>query len=257
VGLDKFVVDTLPVNQPYEGLLAQAYDVWLPHDADDPDVDTYRRFIERNPGPALELGCGTGRLLVRYAAHGLDVEGVDASADMLAICASHARAAGVEPVLHHADWLALDLRRDYATLYNPAGSFALIPDDADARRALEVWRRHLRPGGQVLISMAVPPADRKANYEWRLRRSATRASDGVTFMVQEAYRMDVDAQVQHVLDRHEVWSPTGELTTTFLRRHRLRWWTPEQLERLLGACGYVDVLVHGKPEAFIMEGRAA
>jgi SAM-dependent methyltransferase len=257
VGLDKFVIDTLPVNQPYEGLVAEAYDVWLPHDADDPDVDTYRRFIEQNPGPALELGCGTGRLLVRYAALGLDVEGVDASADMLAICAAHARAAGVEPALHHADWLALDLHRDYSTLYNPAGSFALVADHADARSALEVWRRHLRPRGRLLISMAVPPVDRKANYEWRLRRSATRASDGVTFMVQEAYRMDVDAQLQHVLDRHEVWSPTGELTTTFLRRHRLRWWTPEQLAELLQVCGYVDVRVHGPAEAFIIEGRTA
>ena len=72
MGLDKLVIDTLPVNQPYDGLVAQAYDVWLPHDADDPDVDVYRRLIERNPGAALELGCGTGRLLVRYAALGLD-----------------------------------------------------------------------------------------------------------------------------------------------------------------------------------------
>jgi hypothetical protein len=59
MGLDKFVIDTLPVNQPYDGLVAEAYDVSLPHDADDPDVDTYRRLIERRPGPALELGCGT------------------------------------------------------------------------------------------------------------------------------------------------------------------------------------------------------
>src|SRR5215831_10599804 len=166
MGLDELVIDTLPVNQPYEGLVAEMYDVCLPHDADDPDVDTYRRFIERNPGPALELGCGTGRLLVRYAALGLDVEGVDASADMLAICAAHARAAGLSPTLHHCDWITLDLGRAYSTLYNPAGSFALIADDEDARTALDVWRRHLQPGGQLLISMGEPGADIDANYEW-------------------------------------------------------------------------------------------
>ena len=173
MGLDEFVLDTLPVNQPYDGLVADAYDVWLPHDADDPDVGVYRRFIERNPGSALELGCGTSRLLVRYAALGLDVEGVDASADMLAICASHARAAGVEPALHRADWLTLDLGRDYSTLYNRAGSFALIADD-DARTALEAWRRHLRPGGQLLISMGVPRPDRTPR-----RDDLRRASRGV------------------------------------------------------------------------------
>jgi SAM-dependent methyltransferase len=257
VGLDELVIDTLPVNQPYDGLVAEAYDVWLPHDAGDPDVDVYRRLIERNPGPALELGCGTGRLLVRYAALGLDVEGVDASADMLAICAAHGHAAGVTPTLHHADWLSLDLGREYSTLYNPAGSFALIPDDEDARTALGAWRHHLRPGGQLLVSMGEPAADLDANYEWRLRRSGTRASDGVTFTVDEAVRFDTDAQVEHILNRNEVWSATGELLTTFLRRYRLRWWTRVQFEELLRACDYVDVRSHGTDAAFIVEGHAA
>jgi SAM-dependent methyltransferase len=193
---------------------------------------------------------------VRYAAFGLDVEGVDASADMLAICAGHARAAGVAPALHHCDWLTLDLGRAYTTLYNPAGSFALIADDDDARTALDAWRRHLRPGGRLLISMGVPRVDRKPNYEWRLRRSGTRAGDGVTFTVDEAFRFDSDAQLEHILNRHEVWSPTGELMTTFVRRYRLRWWTRPQFEELLRACDYVDVRTHGTDEAFVVDGRA-
>lgn len=255
MGLDDLVVDTLPVNQPYDGLVAEAYDVWMPPDADDPDAPVYQRFIERNPGPALELGCGTGRLLVRFAAQGLDVEGVDASADMLAICAEHARAAGVAPTLHHADWLALDPGREYATLYNPAGSFALLADDEAAATALDVWRPHLRPGGQLLISMGEPRAGLDANYEWHVRRTGTRASDGVTFSVDEAFRFDSAAQLQHILNRHEVWSPAGELMTTFLRRYRLRWWNRTQFEDLLRACDYVDVRSHGTDEAFIVEGH--
>ena len=113
------------------------------------------------------------------------MEGVDASADMLAICAAHARGGGFEVRLHHADWLALDLDRTYATIYNPAGSFSLIAGDDDARTALRAWRRHLRPGGEIVIPIGVPTADFGANYEWRLRRSATRARDGVTFMVRK------------------------------------------------------------------------
>src|SRR5439155_788473 len=102
----------------------------------DPDVEVYRRWIERGAGPALELGCGNGRLLIGYARAGFDVEGVDSSADMLAICAAHGREAGLDLTLHHADWLALDLGRTYATIYNPAGSFALVAGDEDARTAL-------------------------------------------------------------------------------------------------------------------------
>src|SRR4051795_1843603 len=166
MGLFELVHDTLPVNAPYDGLAAEAYDVWLPPSGDDPDVPIYRRFIERGGGPALELGCGNGRLLVGYAREGFDVEGVDASADMLEICAAHGRAAGPDLALHHADWVTLDLGRTYATIYNPAGSFALITGDEDVRAALEAWREHLSPGGRLVIAMGVATADAGAQFEW-------------------------------------------------------------------------------------------
>lgn len=256
MGLDDLVHDTLPVNQPYAGLAAEAYDVWMPPSGDDPDVGVYRRWIERGAGPALELGCGNGRLLVPLAREGFDVEGVDSSADMLAICAEHGRESGLFLTLHQADWLALDLGRTYATVYNPAGSFALIASDEDARIALAAWRRHVRSGGHLLIAMSVPTADLGAQYEWRVRRSGTRARDGVTFMVHEAIRIDAEAQAEHVLNRHELWSANGELITTYVRRHRLRWWTPEQLESMLYDCGCVDVRSHGDSDAFITSGHA-
>src|SRR5512132_1859813 len=127
--LDDLVRDSLPVNQPYDGLVAQAYDVWLPPDGRYADRDLYRDLVREGDGPALELGCGNGRLLVGYLADGLDVEGVDSSADMLAICRGHAAAAGHEVTLHLADWRSLALGKTYATLYNPASSFSLLDDD--------------------------------------------------------------------------------------------------------------------------------
>src|SRR5262249_42282117 len=125
--LEDLVGDQLPANQPYDGLVAEAYDVWLSPNKDYGDVGLYQHFIEKGAGPALELGCGNGRLLVKYLAAGLDVEGTDASADMLAICATNARAIGCEATLHCADWLTLDLGKQYATVYNPARSFSLVP----------------------------------------------------------------------------------------------------------------------------------
>ena len=89
---DDLVRDALPVNQPYDGLVAEAYDVWLPPDGSYDDRDLFRDLIRAGDGPALELGCGNGRLLVGYLADGLDVEGVDSAADMLAICRASRRA---------------------------------------------------------------------------------------------------------------------------------------------------------------------
>jgi SAM-dependent methyltransferase len=254
--LDDRVRDALPVNEPYDDPVAQAYDCWLPFDADYDDVEPYRAAIERGAGPALELGCGTGRLLLRYAAAGLDVEGIDSSADMLAICEQHAATMKVSVTLHHTDWTNFDLPRHYATIYNPSGSFSLIDDDDRARHALATWMRHLAPGGRLLVAMGVPRAHFDAQWEWHVRRSATRTTDGVTFMVHEALRCDVDAQLQHSLHRHEVWDARGQLVTTFMRRHRLRWWTGEQMERLLIESGAARVRRYGTDDEFIAVGRA-
>jgi len=254
--LDDRVRDTLPVNEPYDDLVAQAYDTWLPHDAEYGDAVHYRTAIERGNGPALELGSGNGRLLLQYRAAGLDVEGIDSSADMLAICERHAAEMGLSITLHHVDWTSFDVEQRYATIYNPSGSFSLIVDDDHARRALATWMRHLAPGGHLLIAMGVPRADFDAQWEWHVRRSATRARDGVTFMVHEALRCDVDAQVCHNLHRHELWDAKGQLITTFMRRHRLRWWTTEQLEAMLLESGAARVRRHGTDDEFIVVATA-
>ena len=55
----------------------------------------------RRPGPR-GLGCGDGDPLLALRAEGLDVEGLDSSADMLDRCRVRADAAGLDVVLHHA-----------------------------------------------------------------------------------------------------------------------------------------------------------
>src|ERR1700687_356150 len=79
-------------------LTAEAYDLWF---GDEPFVDQrfYQRKILEAGGPALEIACGTGRLLIPYLRDGLDVEGLDASAEMLDICRRKAAQLSLTPVL--------------------------------------------------------------------------------------------------------------------------------------------------------------
>ena len=84
---------------PYRGLCASTYDLLVPPDAVG-NVAFFRELIRDAGEPALEIGCGTGRLLLQYAAAGLDVEGVDLSEEMLGICRTKAAALGVDVGLH-------------------------------------------------------------------------------------------------------------------------------------------------------------
>jgi 2-polyprenyl-3-methyl-5-hydroxy-6-metoxy-1,4-benzoquinol methylase len=46
----------------------------------------YKKLIEKSCQPALDLGCGSGRLLLPMLQAGLDVDGCDYSKDILAMC---------------------------------------------------------------------------------------------------------------------------------------------------------------------------
>src|SRR5262245_45113729 len=79
----------------HDEALARRYDDEL---ADCPLLTVDRRFAERHferPGRLIDLGCGTGRLLLPFARRGHWVLGVDLSEEMLQVAAAKARAAGV------------------------------------------------------------------------------------------------------------------------------------------------------------------
>jgi hypothetical protein len=158
--------------------------------------------------------------------------------------------------LHHADWTTLDLGRTFAIVYNPIGSFSLLDDADDARRALIAWRQHVAPGGSLVLAVGGPAAAGDGDWTWRVRRSGTRAADGVTFMVHEAIGPRPEPGVEVNLQRHEVWEPDGSLRTTFVRRHRLRFWSRDQLADLLRDAGFADVSTPGDDAGYLAIGHA-
>ena len=76
----------------YTGIVAEMY---APLKAVSQEAGPYAAFIRETGVPALELGCGDGDPLLALRHLGLDVEGVDSSADMLARCRQRAREQGV------------------------------------------------------------------------------------------------------------------------------------------------------------------
>src|SRR5262249_25663499 len=105
----------------YRGLAAECYDLWF---GDEPfwDQAFFHGRIRDNGGVAMEIACGTGRLLVPFLREGLAVEGVDASEEMLAICRAKAARVGLTPTLYHQLMQDLDLTPRYRTVFIPACS---------------------------------------------------------------------------------------------------------------------------------------
>ena len=164
-------------GQPSDAsLLAEIYD--LEHDAIDEDLAFYREIARLHPGPAIDLGCGSGRLFGPLLDGGATrVVGIDGSPSLLGrgevrieadARLREARADGrielavgdVRRVRHH-DRFALAIM---------AGVLAHLEGPEDALRALASSRRLLSRDGVLVVDTlgpgAMPPHDLPLSLDW-------------------------------------------------------------------------------------------
>ncbi|HEY0739242.1 MAG TPA: methyltransferase domain-containing protein [Herpetosiphonaceae bacterium] len=123
------------------------------------DQAFYQRIVQQRGGRALEIGCGAGRLLLAYLESGLQVEGVDLSGEMLAVCREQAAALGLQPVLYEQPMQAIDLPHAYQTIYIPCGSFICVMDREAAVETLRRCHAHLEPGGVLAFNIYLADYD--------------------------------------------------------------------------------------------------
>ena len=81
----------------HHGLMARWWAEFVP--AEPAELDYFRGAIRKFGEPALDLGCGAGRILIPMLADGFDVDGSDVSADMIAQARALAEKNGFSPRL--------------------------------------------------------------------------------------------------------------------------------------------------------------
>jgi SAM-dependent methyltransferase len=150
-------------------------------------------------GTILELGCGAGRLTRPLAALGHPVVAVDESLEMLARIDG---LAGVERVRARIERLALRRRFDLVLL---ASNLVNTPDEARRGAMLATCRRHLAPGGRLLVQWWRPA--------WFEEVGTWEATAGDVRIVQHKLRRDGDllevATEYHSGDRQWLHEYTG------------------------------------------------
>jgi SAM-dependent methyltransferase len=144
------------------------------------DAEFFRGFVERSGGPALDVGCGAGRVLLPCLEAGLEVEGLDASADMLAQCQRLAEERGLAPTLHCQPMHEMRLERRYASMFM-CGAFGLGAGRREDLAAISRCFEHLEPGGVLAQDLYLPTGDERGWRTWlekpRLPRAWGEKSD--------------------------------------------------------------------------------
>jgi SAM-dependent methyltransferase len=111
-------------------------------------------------GPLLELGCGTGRVLLPLARAGFEITGLDLSAPMLQRCSAKLQEESQEirdrARLVAADMTAFDLGRRFAAILCPFAGFQQLRRVDQQLACLDRCRRHLRPQGRLVLDLPNP-----------------------------------------------------------------------------------------------------
>jgi len=217
-----------------------------------PEIAYFRDIIDRSGEPALDAGCGAGRLLLPWLEDGLDVDGADVSPDMLEICRRKGAERGLTPQLFEQPMHALELPRRYRTVV-VCGAFGLgTTQDEDAEALRRIFER-LFPGGTLALDFETPWTDPEQWSAWtpERRRELPVPFDSGSDILEDgsAYRWSSTLEsvdpydrlvVRHV--RYEVLRD-GEAVHVEERDLRERWHFPTELRLLLERAGFVDVRI--------------
>jgi SAM-dependent methyltransferase len=225
-------------SQFYSGLVADLYE---PLAGEHARAAEYSGFLDRSGTPALELGCGAGRPILELREQGYDVEGLDASADMLERCRAAAAARGVEAVLHHAEMQSFALGKRYRTIFLAGASFTLLTSDDDARRALACIHAHLEPGGSALIPLELLDVEGLQKSVGYGRETTDAAGERLSFTTLSAeVEPGGDGRTIRRRLRYERTRP-GQATEVVERDWRTRHWSQARFAELLAAAGFSQV----------------
>jgi len=225
--------------------LAAYYDLELREDPG--DLDLYLALADRESGPVLELGVGTGRLAVPLALAGHAVTGVDDDAAMLARAAARwesARGAGPgAPTgalgLVEGDLLEVDLGARFGLAFLALNSLFLMRTYERQAAAVRALARHLRPGGLALVDVWLPSADELSAYDARLAMEWLRPDeDGIHHVAKLASaRLDSAEATVTLTTFFDRWPTAGGPVERTARIDELRLVTAAELTAMAQAAG--------------------
>jgi SAM-dependent methyltransferase len=220
--------------------LSDLYDLEYTHDY---DIPFWLSIAEREAGPLVEWGAGTGRISIPLAAAGHDVTAVEISGRMVE--RGKKKRENVGWIV--GDMRSLDPGRRYGLAICAFNSFLCLRSVDDALAFLRNAHEHLMPGGLLGIEVSAfspeelmnPPGDPALRYDFTRRLPNGRLD---RFSVS---RYDAATQLMEMRLFYERYDGTGTLENRIAHDLTIRITNRDELGLMLRLAGFEAEAVYG------------
>lgn len=197
------------------------------------DTAFYLEEAKTARGPVLEVGCGTGRILLPIARAGIPITGIDSSKQMLERC--RAKLQGERATLMQRDMRDFDLGATFDLIIAPFRVIQHLTTIDDQLRFLATVARHLAPQGRLIFDVFNPSFDRLVGADGVEREDTPeqRLPDGRTF--RRAYRIARVRWMDQVSEAELVYYVDG---TRYVQAFEMRWYGAAELRHLLARADF-------------------
>lgn len=208
------------------------------------DVDFYIAEAQRTPrspphGSVLEVGCGTGRILLPIARGGCAITGIDGSRAMLERCraklaAEPAAVQGRVRLVEH-DMRDFGLGAVFPLIIAPFRVVQHLTTPGDQLEFLATIANHLVQGGRFIFDVFNPRFDMLVGADGVEREDTPeqRLPDGRT--LRRTYRVARVRWVDQVSEAELIYYVDGE---RYVQAFEMRWYLAAELRHLLARAGF-------------------
>ncbi|HET9931769.1 MAG TPA: class I SAM-dependent methyltransferase [Polyangiaceae bacterium] len=223
----------------YGKLSAEFYDLDKPEAPPDA-LEYYLQQAAHAAGPILEPMCGTGRFLLPLLAAGFDVEGSDASAEMLALCRANAERLGLDARLAEQRLEELETSRKFGLVFVPSGSFCLLTDTEVVKKCLQRIHAALAPRGRFIFEVERRVRQKPSELSGAWGGRWVSRPDGAKLLFSWLSRYTAPSGIFSAVHRYELVAD-GRLIQQEFEDFELKLYELSEIRQLLHAAGFPKI----------------